>query len=237
MKSEKAKIIVALDVETLSQAEALLDRLAGLPVAGKVGLQLFTREGPAAVRAIRERGLPVFLDLKLHDIPNTVQRSVRSIAALDVWLTTLHALGGSEMMEAAAEAAVGASLTLLAVTILTSHDQESLLRIGLGLPVGEEVERLASLAQRSRIPGMVCSPHEVSRLRETLGEEPVIVTPGVRPAWAAAGDQRRILTPRDALAAGASHLVIGRPITAAEDPRAAAERILEEIGQSGSAFG
>lgn len=226
---EKAKIIVALDHDSIAEATDLLDALEGLPVACKVGLQLFTREGPAAVEAVRARGLAVFLDLKLHDIPNTVHQAVRSISELGVWMTTLHALGSEEMMRTAAEAASGTELQLLAVTILTSHDQESLVTIGLGLPIAEEVERLARLATRSNIRGVVCSPQEIALLRDRLGEDLTIVTPGIRPAWSVPGDQKRIMTPAEAISAGANHLVIGRPVTASKDPREAAQRILDEI--------
>jgi len=230
MNTEKAKIIVALDHDSIQQADELLDALEGLPVACKIGLQLFTRAGPAAVHAVQERDLAVFLDLKLHDIPNTVEHAVKSIADLDVWFTTIHALGSSEMMQAAAEGAVASSLKVLAVTILTSHDQESLVKIGLGLPVREEVERLAKLAASNGIPGIVCSPKEIEPLRERLGSEVTIVTPGIRPAWSVAGDQKRIMTPAEAISAGADHLVIGRPITAAKNPKEATLRILDEIG-------
>src|SRR5690606_31288031 len=194
-------------------------------------LQLFTRHGPDLVQEIGDMGYQIFLDLKLHDIPNTVARAVESIAHLPVSMLTIHASGGSEMMAAAKEArdAAGSSLTLLAVTVLTSLDQDALTATGVSDEVETQVVRLARLAVQSGIPGIVCSPREITVLRRELGPEPVLITPGIRPADAEANDQKRSMTPREAAEAGANGLVIGRPISRASDPRAAVERILAEI--------
>ncbi|MFL5538406.1 MAG: orotidine-5'-phosphate decarboxylase [Longimicrobiaceae bacterium] len=222
--------VVALDVPDAAAATALLDRLGPAASFVKVGLQLFTAEGPAVVRALRERGLRVFLDLKLHDIPNTVAHAVRSAAALDVELLTVHASGGAAMLRAAAEAAAGTPLTLLGVTVLTSLDAP-----GLGEAWGrekvemeKEVERLARLAAECGIPGVVASVREIPAVRRAAPDLRVL-TPGIRLAGDAAGDQSRTATPAEAARLGADYVVLGRSVTAAADPAAALARAVEEL--------
>ena len=226
------KIIIALDVPDTNGALRLLDSLGETPALCKIGLELFTAEGPSIVKAIRSRGSAVFLDLKFHDISNTVAHAVRSAAGLGVAMTTLHASGGPMMMEAAAKAASeegGRDLLLLAVTVLTSMDTLQLASTGIDVDPEAQVLRLAGLAQQSGISGIVCSPKEIQSARASFGEGLRIVTPGVRPIWAAAGDQKRIMTPRDAVQAGADWLVIGRPITAADHPKEAYARVVAEL--------
>ncbi|HEY6837099.1 MAG TPA: orotidine-5'-phosphate decarboxylase [Geobacteraceae bacterium] len=230
----RRKIIFALDVETLAEAERWADTLAPHVGMFKVGKQLFTACGPAVVRAIMERGGEVFLDLKYHDIPNTVAMASVEAARLGSRLFNLHALGGREMMTQAAAAlkkeCPGADRPqLLAVTILTSSTEATLKEVGIDLPVPEMVVRLAKLAKDSGIDGVVASPLEVGLIREACGPDFLIVTPGVRPTFAAANDQKRIMTPAEAVRAGADYLVIGRPIAAASDPVAAATAIVDEI--------
>jgi orotidine-5'-phosphate decarboxylase len=184
------------------------------------------------VKAVQSRGSSVFLDLKFHDIPNTVAHAVRSAADLGVSMTTLHASGGPVMLEAAAKAALASGnseLLLLAVTVLTSMDAAQLSSTGIGVDPKEQVLRLAGLASAAGIGGIVCSPLEVSAIRESLGNKLRIVTPGVRPTWAAAGDQKRVMTPSEAVAAGADWLVIGRPITASENPKEAYAKVVAEL--------
>ena len=226
------ELIVALDVGDLASAAALVEQLYPTVTLFKVGLQLFTAEGPRAVEVVRQRGGAVFLDLKLHDIPNTVAGAVREAARLGVVMCTLHASGGRSMLQAAA-AAVAASdspMRLLAVTVLTSLDSRGIEEvIGGKLDLTAQVVRLASLAQEAGLDGVVASPHEIGLLRATLGPSMRLVIPGIRPAWAVADDQRRVMTPHDAAVAGANYLVIGRPITAAADPVKATRRILDEI--------
>jgi orotidine-5'-phosphate decarboxylase len=223
------RLIVALDVDSLADAERLLDQLAGIARRYKIGSQLFTASGPAAVDAVQRRGGAVFLDLKFHDIPNTVAGAVASAARLGVSLITVHGLGGRAMLEAAAGAIPAMGTRLLAITVLTSHDEKTLGEVGVGRPLGEEVRELARLARSAGIDGVVASPHEVPLLREACGKDMLIVTPGIRPAGARSGDQARAATPAAALAAGADYLVVGRPITEARDPAAAARVIGEEM--------
>jgi orotidine-5'-phosphate decarboxylase len=240
-------IIVALDVPTADAALKLVEQLA--PVSGgfKIGSELFTSAGPDIVRRIRERGALVFLDLKFHDIPNTVAKAVAAAMQLDVQMLTVHTSGGLEMLKAAEQAAqetawrLGHSPPLvLGVTVLTSLDAGALKEIGLDGNVDYQVRRLAAVATKAGLRGLVCSPQEVAKLRQSLPPATQLVTPGVRTrlgeasgaAWAGAekaDDQKRTLTPREAMAAGANWLVIGRPIYAAENPRAAAEKILESL--------
>ena len=211
------KIIIALDVPDTAGALRLLDFLGEPPALCKIGLELFTSEGPSVVKAVQERGSAVFLDLKFHDIPNTVAHAVRSAAGLGVSMTTLHAGGGSELL-------------LLAVTVLTSMDEAQLSATGITVEPKNQVMRLAGLAADAGIGGIVCSPLEITTVRSSsFGQRLRIVTPGVRPAWAAVGDQKRVMTPSDALTAGADWLVIGRPITAATDPSEAYARVIAEI--------
>ena len=226
------KIIIALDVPDTDGALRLLDSIADLgepPVLCKIGLELFTAEGPSVVKAVKARGCEVFLDLKFHDIPNTVAHAIRSAAGLGVAMTTLHAVGGPVMMEAAAKAAAGTDLLLLAVTVLTSMDYDQLSSTGINVEPKEQVLRLAGLAAKAGIGGIVCSPLEISAIRQSFDEKLRIVTPGVRPIWAAAGDQKRVMTPAEAVAAGSDWLVIGRPITAAERPKEAYAKVVGEL--------
>lgn len=228
-------VIVALDcsaADAMTLAHALRGRVAWL----KVGMTLYYAEGPKIVEALRDMGFSVFVDLKLHDIPHQVAGAAASIARTGAAMFTIHASGGREMMHAAVASArqaaeeVGLPLPyVVAVTVLTSTDDATLAEIGIARPVPEQVRLLAELAQESGVDGVVCSPNEAAVMREILGVAALVVTPGVRPAWADANDQARFATPAAALAAGASHLVIGRPITGAPDPAHAADRILSEI--------
>ena len=229
----KDRLIVALDVPTAEEAARLVGRLSGLAGMFKVGSQLFTAAGPDFVRALTSRDEKVFLDLKYHDIPTTVANAVGEACRLRVSLLDVHALGGNTMMEAAVSALPAMGTRLLAVTILTSHDEDSLSAVGMGGPVSDSVRRLALLAQEARVDGVVASPHEVALIREACGRDFLIVTPGIRPAGAEPGDQARAATPAAALAAGADYIVVGRPITGAPDPAAAAKAILREMGEAG----
>ena len=230
-------VYVALDTTNVHQAAALATSLKGLVGGVKLGLEFFTAAGPAGIEAVASLGMPVFLDLKLHDIPNTVAGAMKGVARLAPRLTTIHASGGLAMMKAAVESAreeaarIGRPATkVLAVTILTSIDQGAMAAIGYGGSVLDQVKRLAALAEEAGVDGLVCSPHEVESLRAMTRPQTVLVVPGIRPAWAEAGDQKRIMTPSQARARGADLLVIGRPITGAADPAAAARRIAEELG-------
>ena len=217
------KVIVALDFSSADEALNLARKLDPAQCRVKVGKELFTRSGPALVEELQKMNFDLFLDLKYHDIPNTTAQACRAAAELGVWMVNVHALGGRKMMEAAREAVSSCSHQplLIAVTILTSLDGAELAEVGLsGEPV-DNVVRLARLAEASGMDGVVCSPREVSTLRETVADDFRLVTPGVRPAGAAVGDQKRITTPEDAMRLGSSYLVVGRPITQAEDPLAA----------------
>jgi orotidine-5'-phosphate decarboxylase len=226
----RERLIVALDVPTADEARALVDRLAGGVGMFKVGSQLFTAAGPDFVRELVGRGERVFLDLKFHDIPNTVASAVASAGQLGVSLVDVHGLGGSAMMAAAAGALPALGCRLLAITVLTSHDQDSLGEVGVTGAIAVSVERLARLAKDAGADGVVASPHEVGLIRDACGPDFLIVTPGIRPAGAAQGDQARLATPAAARRAGADFLVVGRPITQAGDPRAAADAIVAEMG-------
>ncbi|MCS6876742.1 MAG: orotidine-5'-phosphate decarboxylase [Geminicoccaceae bacterium] len=225
-------LLVAIDRPDLASALALAEPLRAIAGGFKLGLELFVAEGPRAVDAFSRLGPPVFLDLKLHDIPNTVAAAVRSAARLGPALLTLHAAGGPAMLRAAAEAAraAGCGLRLLAVTVLTSLDRDDLEAIGVRAAPLEQVVRLARLAVACGIDGIVCSPSEVAAVRGALGPAPILVVPGIRPEGVATADQKRTADPRVATAAGADLLVVGRPITAAADPLAAARAILRELG-------
>jgi orotidine-5'-phosphate decarboxylase len=223
------RLIVALDVPKAEAARGLLDRLAGHVGMFKVGSQLFTAAGPALVHEIVGRGEKVFLDLKFHDIPNTVAGAVASASRLGVSFVDVHGLGGRAMMEAGVGALPAMGTRLLAITILTSHDEESLGEIGVNGSMAESVRRLAQLAKEAGTDGVVASPHEVAVVRAACGSDFLIVTPGIRPAGAARGDQARAATPAAALAAGADYIVVGRPITEAADPAAAADAIVGEM--------
>jgi len=218
------RIIVALDVSRGEEALALARKLAPHRSPLKIGLQLYTGAGPEIVNALRDLGVRIFLDLKLHDIPNTVARAVESAGSLGVEMLTLHLHGGRAMIEAAVRAAPP-GLLLLGVTVLTSVDEISLRETGVSSSIADQVLRLTKLGVESGIGGIVASPLELSSLRHAFGTKIKIVTPGIRPAGAAANDQKRTLTPGEAVRAGADFLVVGRPITSAKDPRAALEQI------------
>lgn len=227
------RLIIALDVSTAREAQAIVTAIGGSATTFKVGKQLFTAEGPQVVRDLVASGRKVFLDLKFHDIPNTVAGAVSSAAGLGVSMLTVHTSGGSKMLKAASEAAAQSTSRplVLGVTVLTSLAQADLEEIGLsGTSVETQVLRLAGLAVKAGCGGVVASAHEAERLRTTLGTEFAIVTPGVRPTGAEAGDQARVVTPRQAIAAGATYIVVGRPITGAADPASAAAGILAELG-------
>jgi len=233
----RSNIIFAIDVENFTAAKHWVATLSGRVGMFKVGKQLFTAYGPDIVRMIEDFGAEVFLDLKYHDIPNTVAMASREAARLKVKLFNLHALGGYEMMARtmemmAREFPADNRAKVLAVTILTSSTEETLREVGIDCPVAEMVPRLALLAKRAGLDGVVASPQEVSRIRQACGNDFLIVTPGVRPAFAATDDQKRIMTPAEAVAAGADYLVIGRPISAAADPLQAVEAIVDEMADS-----
>lgn len=222
-----AEVIVALDLPTADDALRLVDQLPGLRWA-KVGPVLFVREGPALVRELKARGVSVFLDLKWHDIPTTVAEAARQAAALEVDLATVHALGGSAMLEAAVGAA--GALRLAAVTVLTSHTRETYAEVVGREEASEvlsEVVRLARLAVGAGVGALVTSPHEAAAVAEVAGPDRWLVVPGIRPAGSAADDQQRAATPREAVAAGATHLVVGRPVTRAEHPAAVYQELCE----------
>jgi orotidine-5'-phosphate decarboxylase len=225
------RVIVALDFGDTAQALALVARLRPELCRVKIGKELFTRGGPALVEQVAARGFAVFLDLKFHDIPNTVAQACKAAAELGVWMLNVHALGGRRMMEAASEAVAAAAARplLIGVTLLTSLEQRDLREIGIDAGVEEQVVRLASLAQQSGLDGVVCSAREARSLRARFGPDFRLVTPGIRPGGAAAQDQSRTMSPAEALDAGADYLVIGRPITQAPDPVAALEAIRAEI--------
>jgi orotidine-5'-phosphate decarboxylase len=225
------QLLVALDVDSAAQASALADRLRGVVGGFKVGSRLFTSEGPTLAAELAARGDRVFLDLKFHDIPTTVAGAVRAAARLGVWMVNVHASGGSDMMRAAAEAAAEEAARrsshpplVIAVTMLTSLSDAALKEVGFGGAMADHVERLAELAQASGLDGVVASPQEIAIIRRRCGNAFVVVTPGIRDT-AGHDDQTRTMTAADAIAAGASYLVVGRPIVAAPDPREAAQRI------------
>jgi orotidine-5'-phosphate decarboxylase len=231
MMPARERLIVALDVSSAKDAQKIVSSLGDSVQLYKVGMQLYTAEGPPVVRDLVAAGRKVFLDLKYHDIPNTVAAAVREASQLGVSMLTVHASGGTKMLHAAVEAAreKGSGPQILAVTVLTSMDDEDLNETGVHGPVEDQVVWLASLALDARCAGVVSSPREVRTLRAKLGSDFLAVTPGVRPAGAAHGDQARVATPSEAIAAGATHIVVGRPITAAANPAAEAEKILQEL--------
>ena len=225
----KDKIIVALDVPTKRETLELVEKLRDQISFFKIGLQLYTAEGPEILRAVLSTGSKVWLDLKLHDIPNTVARAVESANRLGVEMFTIHLSGGSEMIRAATSARAG-NMLLLGVTVLTSSTEETLREIGILAKVDDQVLRLAKVGVEAGIDGVVASPHEITPLRREFGNKIKIVVPGIRPTWSEPGDQKRTMTPREALEAGADYLVIGRPITAHPNPSEAVAKILGEIG-------
>jgi orotidine-5'-phosphate decarboxylase len=231
MLSSRERLIVALDVSTAAEAQEIVTSIGDAVTFYKVGMQLYTAEGPDLVRDLISSGRRVFLDLKYHDIPNTVASAVLQAGKLKVSLLTVHASGGTKMLRAAADAArdINPALKVVAVTVLTSMAQPDLDGIGVQRTVLQQVIGLASMALSAGCAGVVSSVQEVRTLREKLGNEFTAITPGVRPAGAAHGDQARVATPAEAIAAGASHIVVGRPITAAASPALEAEKILQEI--------
>ena len=232
------RVIVALDC-TEQRAVELADDLSGELSWAKVGMELFYASGGSVIRALKDRGLRVFLDLKLHDIPNTVRCAARELARLGADMVTVHACGGPAMVAAAREgldegarAAGVEAPRLLAVTVLTSMDQQALASVGVERPVAQQASLLAAMARENGADGVVCSALEARGMRELLGEGALVVTPGIRPAGAAVGDQARVATPASAIAAGSSHLVVGRPVTKAEDPRASLAAIVDEVASA-----
>ncbi|WP_020681630.1 orotidine-5'-phosphate decarboxylase [Marinobacterium rhizophilum] len=235
MATDSKQVLVALDYPDQAQAIAMAQRLDPARCRLKVGKELFTRSGPAIVETLQNRGFDVFLDLKFHDIPNTTAKAVRAAAELGVWMVNVHASGGRRMMEAARneiDSVAGSNTLLIAVTVLTSMERQDLSEIGIDIEPLEHVKRLALLTERSGLDGVVCSAQEVKPLRALIGADFKLVTPGIRPADSDAGDQRRIMTPGEAVRAGSDYLVIGRPITQAADPLAVLERIQRELDQA-----
>jgi orotidine-5'-phosphate decarboxylase len=231
MKDPRDRLIVALDVSSAAAAQRIVSAVGDSAHIYKVGKQLFTAEGPQIVRDLVASGRRVFLDLKFHDIPNTVAAAVAEAAKLNIAMLTVHGSGGGKMLRAAVEAAskVDVPPMILAVTVLTSMEDSDLPGIGVRGTVTDQTLRLATLAITNGCDGIVTSAHEVRELRSELGDDFAIVTPGVRPPGSAKGDQARVVTPAEAMAAGATHIVVGRPITAAPDPAAAAKEILQQV--------
>jgi orotidine-5'-phosphate decarboxylase len=228
----KNKIIVALDVPTAQAARELIKAIGGTVGFFKIGSQLFTSTGPHIVEEVRASGSKVFLDLKYHDIPNTVRNAVESASALGVEMLTIHLSGGRAMCEAAVVGRGNSNVLILGVTVLTSLNDISLFEIGFRSSVEDAVLLLAELAKNVGITGLVASPKELGILRERFGSLFTVVIPGIRPAWSDADDQKRVLTPRQAVEAGADYLVIGRPITASKDPKTAVQTIVDELEQA-----
>jgi orotidine-5'-phosphate decarboxylase len=225
------KIIVALDVPTKKAALDLVAELGKEISLFKIGLQLFTAAGPDIVRKVLATGAKVFLDLKLHDIPNTVAHAVESAAKLGVHMLTIHLSGGDAMVKAAL-AARSTDMSILGVTVLTSFDETAIRALGISSTIEEHVSRLAKMGVAAGVDGLVVSPFEIEVLRPQFGDNVTLVVPGIRPAWSETGDQKRIMTPREALDLGANYLVIGRPIIAHKNPRAAVAKILSELNAS-----
>ncbi|WP_417795372.1 orotidine-5'-phosphate decarboxylase [Terasakiella pusilla] len=224
------RIYVALDTMDVDYAVDLARKLKGLVGGMKVGKEFFTANGPQGVEKITEVGMPVFLDLKFHDIPNTVAGAIRASGKTGAQIVNVHAQGGPGMMKAAAEAGKEAHIPMtIAVTILTAMDQDDLTAIGVNDPIEDQVVRLAKLTQDSGLQGVVCSAKEIAPIRKACGPDFKLIVPGIRPDWAAKGDQKRVMTPSDAVKAGADILVIGRPITQADDPVEAARKIAAEL--------
>ncbi len=229
--NQEARVIVALDFDDAAKAMALVDQLDPAACKLKVGKEMFTLFGPEFVKSLIAKGFDIFLDLKFHDIPNTVAKACKAAAEMGVWMVNVHASGGMEMMKAAKNAIAGSShpqTKLIAVTVLTSMDQAQLNDVVPEVSPAEQVKKLAQLTADSGLDGVVCSAKEAVMLRETHNDEFLLVTPGIRPAGADVGDQKRVMTPVDAIDAGVSYLVMGRPITQAENPLAA----LQSVNQS-----
>lgn len=224
-------IFCAIDTTDLEKAKRTIGAVAPYVGGIKLGLEFFTHHGAEGVKRVMPEGLPLFLDLKFHDIPNTVAGAVRALKGLNIFMFTLHAGGGAAMMKAAKEAAtqLPTKPKVLGVTVLTSFEEKDMETLGVQLSIAQQVEKLATLAKSSGMDGAVCSPHEIQTLRAKLGKDFLLVVPGIRPAGSAAGDQKRIMTPKEAMDLGASYLVIGRPITDAADPAKAAEAIFNSL--------
>lgn len=224
-------IICAIDTIDVAKAKQLAASVNGSVGAIKLGLEFFTANGVAGVKEVTQSGVPLFLDLKFHDIPNTVAGAIRATAGINCFLMTIHTAGGPAMMKAAKEAALQLPHTpmVVGVTILTSMDQQDVSAVGYTGAVADQVKRMASLAQESGLDGVVCSPHEIEAIRSVCGKDFKLVVPGIRPAGSESGDQKRVMTPKEALEKGATYLVIGRPITGASDPAQAAKDILTSI--------
>ncbi|MBK5255345.1 MAG: orotidine-5'-phosphate decarboxylase [Vicinamibacteria bacterium] len=227
----KDRLIVALDIDSKERAERLVEELSPHVGMFKVGMELFTSEGPEVVRSIVAGGGRVFLDLKFHDIPNTVAKAVGSASQLGAFFVTVHLSGGRAMLEAAASALPAEGTQLLGITVLTSLTDDSLKETGARGTVAETVLQLVGLARASGIDGVVCSPHEVEIIRNVVGDDLMIVTPGIRPKGSAKRDQARVTTPREALKLGCDYIVVGRPITEADSPADAAKAIVEELSR------
>lgn len=230
--SNQSKVVVALDFDNESSALAFVDSISVDSCRLKVGKEMFTYFGPDFVKKLVDKGFDVFLDLKFHDIPNTVAKAVTAAAELGVWMVNVHATGGEKMMKAAHEALVhygDKAPLLIAVTVLTSMEQSELPLIGVNAPLDEHVVKLATLAKASGLDGVVCSAQEATQLKEKLGQDFILVTPGIRPAGSAVGDQKRIMTPTKAVEAGSDYLVIGRPITQSDNPQGVLAAINSEF--------
>jgi orotidine-5'-phosphate decarboxylase len=232
----KDRLIIALDVDAAEKAIALAEKLKNDVRFFKIGFELFSSCGPSIVKEIAKSGGRIFLDLKFHDIPNTVSKAALSVTKLGVFMFNIHALGGYDMMKKTADAVKIEAQKLkveppkvLAVTILTSMDENALKKVGINDTMNQEVLRLAELTKSAGLDGVVASPSEARLIRERLGRDFLIITPGVRPSWAEAGDQKRVATPKEAVADGATYIVVGRPVTEAKDPAQAARKILEEM--------
>ena len=225
------RIVVALDVSNATELRELVKQIPNTHCRVKIGKELFTSIGPLAIEICHDAGLEVFLDLKFHDIPNTCAKAVRAAARWGVWMTNVHCSGGTDMMRAAREILEGEAHRplLIGVTVLTSMSGSDLQELGVSRELESQVDHLAGLANASGLDGVVCSAQETQRLRQSLGTDFCLVTPGIRPSWAAADDQNRIVTPKDAVANGSDYLVIGRPITASDHPETAIARIVEEL--------
>jgi len=223
------KLIVALDVPELSEAVSLVEKLGKEVEWYKVGKQLFTKYGPEVIRMLKQHGKKVFLDMKFHDIPNTVAQAIHSAAFIGADLVNVHASGGPTMLKAAAQAAKETGVTVIAVTVLTSLDQAELQAIGLDVTPAQQVSRLAALTKEAGLAGVVCSSQEIELVHNACGMDFLTIVPGIRPAGAALGDQKRVMTPALAAKAGADFIVVGRPIVKAEDPQAAAFAVNQEL--------
>ena len=225
------RIVVALDVSTAAELRELVKQIPNTHCRAKIGKELFTSIGPLAIEICHDAGLEVFLDLKFHDIPNTCAKAVRAAARWGVWMTNVHCSGGTDMMRVARAILEGEAHRplLIGVTVLTSMSERGLQELGISRDLGSQVDNLAGLAHASGLDGVVCSAQETQRLRQSLGADFCLVTPGIRPSWAAADDQTRIVTPKDAIANGSDYLVIGRPITASDHPETAIARIVDEL--------